>query len=375
MLQYFDMAMAFAAVMLGVSVLVTALTQVVNMILGLRGKSLLWGLETLLTYIDADFKKHARQIADKILRHRLLSHTGGRRATAIRREEFVSLLEEVISQEDFARSIRAVEKQRRETATGTTENAEDNRFRFKAPAEYVHTLQTWFDRVMDRVSERFAMRARWVSVSFAVILAAAFHLDTIALLDRLAADSELRTSLVQSADLLLNHANEAFAASTNAYNDALLRLKASNSEAQRLGIPPEFFSAAAARDWIRAQIADSTLAATLIKQYGDLLDTVLREKIGRFTVVADSIRLDFSRARFALIPNPYPQWPYGWRDYAGMIISAILLSLGAPFWYNVLRNLANLRPRVADTIQREKREPRDRADKSPKTTAWQNVSQ
>ena len=39
-----------------------------------------------------------------------------------------------------------------------------------------------------------------------------------------------------------------------------------------------------------------------------------------------------------------------------MIMSSILLSLGAPFWYNLLKTLTNLRPRVAEIIGREKRE-------------------
>lgn len=359
MLQYLDTIIAFAAVMLGVSVLVTALTQVVNAILGLRSKSLVWGLETLLTYIDPDFKEHARQIVDKILRHHLLSHTGGRRATAIRQDEFVALLEETMSQENYAAGIRTVEQQRRTSAEAQAPAGESARFKFKAPAEYLNTLELWFDRVMDRVSERFALRARWVTVGFALILAAVLHLDAIALFEKLYSDAELRTSLMQSTEVLLDHANDAFALSASGYTEAVARLKASNAAAKQLGMPPEFYSAAAARDWIYAQIGDSSAAGALIVEYNNILNAVLREKIGRLVNVADSIRSDLNQTRFTLIPNPYPQWPYGWRPIIGMITSMILLSLGAPFWYNVLKSLANLRPRVADIIQKEKSAPQD----------------
>lgn len=353
MLQYLDTIIAFAAIMLGVSVLVTALTQVVNAILGLRSKSLVWGLETLLTYIDPDFKEHARKIVDKILRHHLLSHTGGRRATAIRQDEFVALLEDTMSQENFAAGIGTVEQQRRVSAeAGGAGDA--TTFKFKIPAEYLSTLELWFDRVMDRVSERFALRARWVTVGFALILAVALHLDAIALFEKFYSDAELRTSLVQSTGVLLDHANDVFALSGSGYTEAVARLKASNAAAKPLGMPPEFYSAAAARDWIYAQIGDSSAAAALIVEYNNILNAVLREKIGRLVNVADSIRSDLNQTRFTLIPNPYPQWPYGWRPIIGMITSMILLSLGAPFWYNVLKSLANLRPRVADIIQKEK---------------------
>ncbi len=360
MLQYLDMAIAFAAVMLGVSVLVTALTQVVNAILALRSQSLLWGLETLLTYIDPEFKAHARKIVDKILRHPLLSHTAGRRATAIRREEFIALLENTMSDPSFSGAIKAVEIQRQALLKN------DGSFRFAAPEEYRKALELWFDRVMNRVSERFALRSRWASVSFAVILAFAFRLDAIALLEKFSSDAELRTSLVQSADVLLDHASDAFALSTSAYTETAVRLKANNVAAQQLGTPPEFFTAAAARDWIRAQIGDSVRAAPLIRDYNKLLDAVLREKIGHWMSVADSIRSDFSGARFTLIPKPYPSWKSITRwEIIGMIMSSILLSLGAPFWYNLLKTLSSLRPRVADIIQREKQDEQEKKNPAP----------
>jgi len=362
MLQYLDMAIAFAAVMLGVSILITALTQVVNAIFSMRSRSLLWGLETLLVYIDPAFKEHVRQIVEKILRHRLLSHTGGRRATAIRREEFMALLEDALSEPDFSDAIGAAKAQRQSFL------ANGARFRFKAPEEYRQALETWFDRVMDRVSERFALRARWVSVSGAALLAFAFHLDSIAVLEKFSTDVELRTSLVQSADALLDHADDALALSSSAYTETVIRLKANNEAAQKLGTPPEFFTAAAARDWIRAQIGDSLQAAPLIRDYNKILDTVLREKIGDWMSVADSIRSDFKQARFQLIPKPYPGLQYQPRELLGIVLSSILLSLGAPFWYNLLKTLSNLRPRVAQIIQREKEEASEQTHRAPKVT-------
>lgn len=365
MLQYLDMAIAFAAVMLGVSILVMALTQVVNAILSLRSRSLLWGLETLLTYVDPDFKEHARKIADRILRHPLLSHTGGRRATAIRREEFVSLLEDTLSEPSFSGTIGPVKAQHLSLLENNQASA---RFRFKAPEEYRQELELWFDRVMDRVAERFGLRSRWVSVSFAALLAFTFHLDSIALLEKFSTDVELRTSLVQSAEVLLDHADEAMALSSSAYTETIIRLKANNTAAQGLGVPPELFTAAAARDWIRTQVGDSLQAAPLIQEYNKILDTVLREKIGQWMNVADSIRSDFNNARFQLIPKPYPGLHYQPREILGIILSSILLSLGAPFWYNLLKSLSNLRPRVAQIIQREKDDAQARANPAPKIT-------
>ena len=37
----------------------------------------------------------------------------------------------------------------------------------------------------------------------------------------------------------------------------------------------------------------------------------------------------------------------------GMLITAGLLSLGAPYWYNILKNLTSLRPAMAKLIGQE----------------------
>jgi hypothetical protein len=37
----------------------------------------------------------------------------------------------------------------------------------------------------------------------------------------------------------------------------------------------------------------------------------------------------------------------------GILASALLLSLGAPFWFNMLKTLSNLRPVLANKEQQE----------------------
>jgi hypothetical protein len=353
MLQHFDTVMAFAAVMLGVSILVTVFTQMINAVLGLRGRSLLWGLETLLKTADPNFKEHARAIADKILRHPLLSHTAKRRATAIRKEELVPLLEEVVSQEETPAVIAsAFTPSEAKPIAGVMANPGRLRAKLKAPEQYIKEIERWFDSVMDRVSERFALRSRWVSVIISILLAFAFHLDAIALLQKLSSDNELRNSLIQSSSVLRDRANEVFALSTNAYAAAISSLKLDQQESRLLANPPAFLSAGQAENWIRTQIGDNARVAALIDEYNTQLQTILKERTGKLASVVDSLRVDYSRTRFELIPDPYPGLRYGFRELAGILIASTLLSLGAPFWYNVLSNLASLRPRVAQLMQK-----------------------
>jgi hypothetical protein len=57
--------------------------------------------------------------------------------------------------------------------------------------------------------------------------------------------------------------------------------------------------------------------------------------------------------QFHLVPDPYPHPFYtystpSWLHLVGVMISSLLLSLGAPFWFNILKTLTNLRPGLAD---------------------------
>ena len=62
--------------------------------------------------------------------------------------------------------------------------------------------------------------------------------------------------------------------------------------------------------------------------------------------------------KFQLIPDPYPQpfynyWTPSWLHLWGVIASAALLSLGAPFWFNMLKSMSNLRPVLANKQAQE----------------------
>jgi hypothetical protein len=43
-----------------------------------------------------------------------------------------------------------------------------------------------------------------------------------------------------------------------------------------------------------------------------------------------------------------------WRHFLGIVAAAALLSLGAPFWFNLLRQLANLRTMLANKEAEER---------------------
>lgn len=99
MLDLLDSVLAFSAVMLGVSLIITVLVQALSRVVNLRGQALADGLAVL--FEQAKIKPdEAAELADKILRHPLISDAkvtfGGPReflqASAIRKEELLRFL-------------------------------------------------------------------------------------------------------------------------------------------------------------------------------------------------------------------------------------------------------------------------------------------
>ncbi len=86
-------------------------------------------------------------------------------------------------------------------------------------------------------------------------------------------------------------------------------------------------------------------------------------------VVAAGLQLDaFDLLRRADTYSIVPEnWNWGWAKLPGIALSAILLSLGAPFWYNALKDLVGLRPVLArkEQAHREQRQSARDASVSP----------
>jgi hypothetical protein len=68
-----------------------------------------------------------------------------------------------------------------------------------AKSDFVGRINAWFDQSMDRVSQRYGMAARIVTVFGALVVAFAIQMDSLDLLRRLSVDDKLRASLLEEA--------------------------------------------------------------------------------------------------------------------------------------------------------------------------------
>jgi hypothetical protein len=330
MLKSIDILLGLSVVMLMVSLVVTVLTSAVTNFLQTRGKNLAAGLAGLLRQIHPGLPHEvADAISNAILTHPLITCNGKTLAATIHREELTALLLELASDDGpvhlaadvrqhlvdllnrngitdpaavmaNVRSLLLVLEQAHPELSNMQRTA--TAFLQEAPSAFLAKINGWFDQTMDRVADRFTQSTRVITFAASLLVALGLQLDTAALVSRLNADPQLRKSLVDQA--IAESAKD------------LPELQAGNEQ---------------------AYAKQAELQANLQKFAGE-----------------DIIN----------VPANWPDWKGRWNwnnafmKSLGILLSALLLSLGAPFWYNALKNLVRLRSLMAqkDDDQRTARQ-------------------
>ena len=72
----------------------------------------------------------------------------------------------------------------------------------EAESDLVAKINNWFDQTMDRTSQRFTASTRAITFAAGFVVAFGLQVDTAALVNRLAADDQLRDAFVREAETL-----------------------------------------------------------------------------------------------------------------------------------------------------------------------------
>jgi hypothetical protein len=285
MLESIDTFLAFGVVMLAVSLVITMMTQMVSALFAARGANLRDGIAVLLRELDPRLGENARAVSERVLSHPLISDSIFSRFTS------VPVAGPILRRWKLATAIGAPEFKRilslcYPAASGAAAGAGGATVGTVVNAVVTNAeFEAWFDSTMARLSARFALHMRLWTVGFALLLAFGLHLDSFRLLNQFWRDADVRARLVLSSDAMLQAAQ---------------RVEANNAG-----------------------------------QAGQLAGEV------------QQIRGLLQQSGFELIPKPWPGFRYAGQELPGILLSALLLSLGAPFWFNTLKSVTNLRPVVA----------------------------
>jgi hypothetical protein len=339
MLKSLDVMIGLAMIMLALSMAVTVITQFVTTVTNSRGRHLRRGIADMLEQLDPALKNaatraaagflqtsRAKAIATAVLSHPLVSASARRLGSVVHREELTRLLivfatDEAQLAPDVKEALKkALERNGITNPAQTLSNVRDFATRLEAAhpsmanhvrqstallqearSDFTAKVNSWFDGTIDRVAQRFTGTTRAVTFVVGLLVAATFQVDTINLINRLSADDKLRDAFVNQASVTVARQTTAAAQSPNA--------------------TPE----------------------------------------SRQQALADDYRAFVMQKGLLAFPDSFEGWKKGWNNFgvlAGVLLTTLLLSLGAPFWYNALGQFLQLRSVLAkkDDEQRQSRQ-------------------
>jgi hypothetical protein len=436
-----DTFIAFAVVMLLLSMLVMAFVQLLVAVLGLRGRNLRWGVERLLKEAAPEAFKDgsgldAGDVAYRVLTQpalgpsrnwvammlrwvlekskvlaalgewsagkgrtrravrRVLGALGKvwRPATTIRPEELVKLLDAVgrdlgaagVGNAELTAAMTtgadAFVTEGKKLAAQLAQQFPAQADQAKALGEQIEAMgktggrlaqrvDEWFETVMDATSERFKLWTRWLTAAGAVVLAFGFQVDSLSMFKQLSGDPAVREELVRQA-----------AGAQGLFED----LAKVATEEREVPSPPRAAGAGGGGQ----DVAPAAGQGGATGGEGEGAPGAAGTTDGASDAAAQRVeaaRKGLEQARelveatgLDLLEPLYPTWGDFWTGFRGLLpfskpaevpsetlaaklreglsgklMTVLLLSLGAPFWYSALSKLASLRSVVAEKADKE----------------------
>ncbi len=372
-LEYFNIVFGFAVVMLLFSLVITVMVQIVVVAGGLRSSNLLWAVTKVLDRIPG-LQKHATEIAEKALQHPAIISTG-KKAKVIGLKELLAVLYDLTGSSNTSLKEKTKNKLNEVLKSAVPQESQYHAERlakeFKSlfPNESVKMdeamnlfqqkagklasdFNTWFDTIMNRSTDRFVKNTRIWTVVFAVLLAFGLQINSFDLLKNLSTNAELRAGLIQMADQTLTRADEVLF--TKSITVETLELISQNFEDfKNKNIPTGLVTRSQGLGWLTDQFKDSLNFAKIKKAYEETFDKLTPQRLGKLGEQMYGLKDELEASRLVIFPENVSIYIDGWKlesfwkQLPGILLSLILLSLGAPFWFNALRTLTSLRPILA----------------------------
>jgi hypothetical protein len=294
-----ESAIALSFVFLLLSLLITAANELISSFLGLRAKTLKAGIRTML---GGDAKA-----AEGMLKHPLIELATKKASkdgpSYMDREYFSRILCDYISSGGKYAVLGAHYVQGFDLQAAIENSALPDEVRAlvasfaKAAGNdikaFMEEISTWFDRTMERVYGWYSRMMRWISFGLGLAIAIGANIDSIALATSFTTDDSARSAI----------ADRAIAFIKDVKPEELSPDKAALSE---------------------------KLKASLSTEVDKLANTGV---IGWGT----GIKL------FAIGPNSCPGVGDVLLKILGFLTTAVAASMGAPFWFDALGRLANIR--------------------------------
>ncbi len=324
-LEILDIGLGLIFTYLLLSLICTAVNEFVAGLLNLRGKKLFVGIENLLTGSETPQQApdRTRDLATTdVYEHPLIRSLYRQRwPSYIPSSHFALAIIDNLLPAAFP-AERSIESLRTEVLKLRNENLRRTLLLLIANAggsldKLQRGLEQWFDEAMERVSGWYKRQAQWITFAIAVVVTTIANADTVAIANALSTDAALREAIVAQAKVFGE---------------------------RPLAPLPVARSDTTARDTVASQ--DSTLQQ-------------LASRVG--VRITDLERLGV---------------PLGWKEGSyrsqvtgakvfGLLLTAFALSLGAPFWFDMLSKVIAVRASGGTPEPVSKRQPAESTAQAP----------
>jgi hypothetical protein len=238
-------------------------------------------------------------------------------------------------------------------------------------------FEYWTCICQERAQQWITMHTRILTIIFAFVAALGLQLDTVEIFKLVSSNKAVRDKLVAQSAAVTSQADKAFHESKSVLQKAYDAWPSRSDQAVQaaLGKASIKIDPNDTREKLTGRIKDALASVPGIdahlKSLNETIDKTaldtLKDQAGDYA----AIKTDFDNTGFNLFPSSdHGRWGngtwisgskgHGW----GILFSAGLLSLGAPFWYNALKNLTSLRSAVAQNISKEKEQAQKQPDGS-----------
>jgi len=227
----------------------------------------------------------------------------------------------------------------------------------------------------ERAQQWLTMHTRILTIIFAFLFAFALQLDTVEIFELVSSNNAVRDKLVAQAGAAQAQAAKALGDDNIVLKDALAdwtdqqtdpALKEALAKVQADVKPTN------TREEVRDKVTTALNGKTPAGSFDLSVNDTATQKLDNQARHFKEVKADFDKTGFQLFPDGSRcRWGNGgaWHWWSGskghrcgILFSIALLSLGAPFWYNALKNLTSLRSSVAQNISKEEEQAQKQTD-------------
>jgi hypothetical protein len=301
-----DVFIGLILVYLLLGMIATSLQEALAAWLNLRGECLRSGLKTLLAH-GAAGSMGIDWLYSRVSSHSLIQPSGtDRHPSYVAASNFATALVDGLRDGSQSPLFSQVEASVAKLPPGSAKQALTALLvRAGGDLDLLQTsIEKWFDDAMDRVSGIYKRLANNCMLAFGVVVALLGNIDTIEIALALQRDPVLLQTMVAKAQEISKGAVPAAAASAASVSAV---------------------SASAATSAASAASAPAASLAEVRRQVQELADL--------------NLPMGWTPAKFAALMNPLQLVG----KLFGLLITALAVSLGAPFWFDLLQNVLNLR--------------------------------